>query len=287
MRLRYLLLAGALLARPARAQTVPALPADQARFEATYRFTYRLDSTAAATRTETMRLRAGSKLSRFESLNALRGDSVAEAAFATAKLQSAGSGAIPTISLKGMENPAFRSSFRGQIIYKVPANKQVVVADKIGTSNYVYQEQLPLVWAIGSATATVAGYACQRATTTWGGRTWEAWFTREVPVAEGPYKFYGLPGLIVKADDTRSHYVYELLSVRQLAAPVAIALPDANAKPIEKEKFTSSKVAYTRNSAEQMLANGNLRFNTPEEEASFRQKARERANRPTNPMELK
>jgi hypothetical protein len=36
-----------------------------------------------------------------------------------------------------------------------------------------------------------------------------------------------------------------------------------------------------------MLASGNIRFNTPEEETAFRQKARERAKRPTNPIELK
>jgi hypothetical protein len=134
MRSFCFLLAGTLLAAFARAQTVPALPADQARLECLYTFTYRLDSTAAATRTETMRLRVGSKLSRFESLNALRGDSLGEAAFAAAKLQSAGSGTIPTIDLKGLNNPAFRSSFRGQIIYKVPTSKQVVVTDKIFTS---------------------------------------------------------------------------------------------------------------------------------------------------------
>jgi GLPGLI family protein len=287
MRLRYLLLACPLLALPARAQTAPTLPADQARLECLYKFTYRLDSTTAATRTETMRLQIGSKLSRFESLNALRGDSVGEAAFAAAKLQSAGSGSIPTINLKGMENPAFRSSFRGQIIYKIPTSKQVVVTDKIFTSNYVYQEPFLLLWTVGPATATVAGYACQRATATWGGRTWEAWFTREVPVAEGPYKFYGLPGLIVKAGDMRNHYVYELIAVRKMATPTAIALPAANTTPIERDKFISSKAEYTRNSTNQMLANGNLRFNTPEEEAAFRQRARERAKRPTNPIELK
>jgi GLPGLI family protein len=276
------------LATAAQAQLAPPLPPDHARIECFYSLTYRLDSTAAATRTETMRLQLGSKWSRFESLNALRGDSILMAAITAGQAQAKAAGSMPTLDMGAMSmNTVYRSGFRGQTIFKTPTTKQVQVADLIGTVHYAYTEPSPPAWAIGTATATIAGYACQQATANWGGRTWQAWFTREVPVADGPYKFYGLPGLIVKVGDTRQHYVYELVALRRPPSPVAMKLPDSAAKPIAKDQFVTSKAAYARNALEQMMASGNIRFNTPEEEAQAKQKARERAKRPTNPVELK
>lgn len=272
-----------LLATTAQAQLAPPLSPDQARLECFYRLTYRPDSTAPATRTETMRLQVGSKWSRFESLTALRGDSMLTATVTAAEAQAKATGTTPTINMDG----TYRSGFRGQVIFKTPTALQVLVTDKMGTVPYTYTEPVPVAWAIGTATTTLAGYACQQATATWGGRTWQAWFTREVPVADGPYKFYGLPGLIVQVADTRQHYVYELVALRPLLAPVALMLPNPKAQAIAKDKFVAGKAAYTRNAMAQMLASGNVRFKTTEEEAQAQQKARERAKRPTNPVELK
>jgi hypothetical protein len=51
----------------------------------------------------------------------------------------------------------------------------VAVYNATGTSYYVYQEPATLfTWTITPTMATGAGYACQRAATTFGGRTWEA-----------------------------------------------------------------------------------------------------------------
>lgn len=287
MRLRYSLLAGSLLALPARAQTVPALPADQVRLEAIYRLKYRTDSTAPATRSDVMRLQIGSKASRFESLNAVRGDSVVEAAFKMAQSQAGTNGSTTNIDLGKVDMASFRTSFR-EVIFKVPAAKQLVFRDRIGLGKFAYAEPLDqLAWAISPATAAIAGYTCQRATTTYAGRHWEAWFTREVPVPEGPYKFYGLPGLIVKLADAGANYTYELARLRQLPAPIPMKVPEESAKSVSKAEFLAGKATDARAGFEQMLANGNIRFKTPEEETAFRQKARERAKRPTNPIELK
>ncbi len=287
MRFLYLpMLASALLALPARAQTVPALPADQVRLEIIYRLTYRTDSTAPATRSDIMRLQIGSKMSRFESLNAVRGDSLIEAAFNTSKNQAVTNGSITNIDMGKVDMTSFRTSFR-EVIFKIPAAKQLVFRDRIGLGKFAYAEPLDqLAWAILPTTATIAGYTCQRATTTYAGRHWEAWFTREVPIPEGPYKFYGLPGLIVKLADTGANYAYELARLRQLPAPIPMKVPEDNAKSISKTEFLKGKATDARAGLEQMLANGNIRFKTPEEETAFRQKARERAKRPTNPIEL-
>jgi GLPGLI family protein len=254
--------------------------------ECRYRLTYRPDSTDATTRTELTRLQLGSKLSRFETENALFLDSTLATTMATMGLAQQ-RGETPTVKIDNPDRSRFSTFFRG-VVFKVPAAQEVFLYDRIGATTYYYQEPAgPFAWAITPTTATVAGYACQRATASFGGRTWEAWFTRAVPIPDGPYKFYGLPGLIVKVADTRQQYVFELTQLRQLAPPVAIAPPKAGARLLPKADFVRSKADYDRNAFTQMMANGNFRFNTPEDAEKARLKAQERAKRKTNPLELR
>ena len=53
-------------------------------------------------------------------------------------------------------------------------------------------------WEITEDTMTVLNYLCHKATTSFRGRDYVAWFTLDIPVNEGPWKLYGLPGLILK-----------------------------------------------------------------------------------------
>jgi len=121
------------------------------------------------------------------------------------------------------------------VVFKVPTAQELFLYDRIGPATYYYQEPAsPFAWVI--TLATIAGYACQRATT-FGGRTWEAWFTRAVPIPDGLYKFYGLPGLIGKVGDTRGYYLFELTQLRQLAPLAAIAPPKAGARLLPKAEY--------------------------------------------------
>ena len=82
---------------------------------------------------------------------------------------------------------------------------RIIVYDQIAKfipTIFQYVEKKPLFdWKITGDTETVAGVHCQKASTVFGNRTWEAWFAPSIPVSDGPYKFYGLPGLIVKIND--------------------------------------------------------------------------------------
>ncbi|MGO4708602.1 GLPGLI family protein, partial [Chryseobacterium sp. 2TAF14] len=54
-------------------------------------------------------------------------------------------------------------------------------------------------------------YTLQKATTTFGGRNWTAWFSKEVNLSEGPYKFRGLPGLIFEVGDNNDNFIFKLV----------------------------------------------------------------------------
>lgn len=87
----------------------------------------------------------------------------------------------------------------------------------LGETEYQYEEILNHDWKLGSDTKTIKGYECRDATVSYGGRDWKAWYAINLPINVGPYKFRGLPGLIVKITDSTGDYDYELYSVDQRA----------------------------------------------------------------------
>ena len=80
--------------------------------------------------------------------------------------------------------------------------------------SYQYTERVPLQeWALQEDTLTICGYLCQKATCRFRGRDFVAWFAADIPVSNGPWKFGGLPGLILKVYDIDKHYVFECIKI--------------------------------------------------------------------------
>lgn len=71
-----------------------------------------------------------------------------------------------------------------------------------------------LKWKIENETKETSSMKTQKATTTYGGRNWTAWFTNEIPLQEGPYIFHGLPGLITDVSDDENNYFFSLIQIR-------------------------------------------------------------------------
>lgn len=65
-------------------------------------------------------------------------------------------------------------------------------------------------WKLHPETEVIEGYKCQKATMNHQGKEWTAWFTNEIPLPEGPYKFSGLSGLIVKMHDAQNTHRFTL-----------------------------------------------------------------------------
>ena len=122
------------------------------------------------------------------------------------------------LTQKFMSNPDLRpppGRFRYNIFKNFPHGK-MTTADHLPGDHFIYREELnSLLWEIKADTTSFQGYPVQKAVADYGGRTWVAWFTTEIPFRDGPYKFHGLPGLILNIHDTQNHYVFELLSVEK------------------------------------------------------------------------
>ncbi|WP_435522984.1 GLPGLI family protein [Chryseobacterium indoltheticum] len=65
-------------------------------------------------------------------------------------------------------------------------------------------------WKLLNDTKIEGQYTLQKAITTFGGRNWVAWFSKDVNLSEGPYKFRGLPGLIFEIEDDKNNFRFKL-----------------------------------------------------------------------------
>lgn len=99
-------------------------------------------------------------------------------------------------------------------VYKTYPSMRVQFVEKIASgftpANIGYNEEPKFNWKILSEKQKIGEYNTQKATTEFGGRKWTAWFSSDIPFQDGPYKFSGLPGLIVKIEDEGKNYSWIL-----------------------------------------------------------------------------
>ncbi|MBK1895631.1 GLPGLI family protein [Chryseobacterium sp. YIM B02567] len=98
-----------------------------------------------------------------------------------------------------------------------------------------------LQWNISSEKKKIGTYNAQKATLTYGGREWTAWFTNDISIHDGPYIFNGLPGLIVSIADSTGDYNFHLIQTKKFKD-----LYDARVKalPINWSKYEELAKSY-------------------------------------------
>jgi len=84
------------------------------------------------------------------------------------------------------------------------------IASGFTPMSIAYNENIKFDWKISNEKEKIGPYNTQKATADFGGRKWTAWFTTDLPFQDGPYKFSGLPGLIVKIEDDGKNYSWVL-----------------------------------------------------------------------------
>jgi GLPGLI family protein len=84
----------------------------------------------------------------------------------------------------------------------------------LNVADVYYSEDIPVQnWELFDDTLNIVGYLCQRAECNFRGRNYVAWFVPDIPVSNGPWKFDGLPGLILKVYDTNKKFVFECIGI--------------------------------------------------------------------------
>ena len=123
-------------------------------------------------------------------------------------------------------------------IFKNYPKGKIKTIDRVPLETYTFEEEMESPdWTLESDTLIVCGYTCKKAITTYFGRNYTAWYTPEIPISEGPWKFFGLPGLILKVEDDREHYSFECISIEKPTWCSTIYTRESKPYDVPKKRF--------------------------------------------------
>jgi hypothetical protein len=137
---------------------------------------------------------------------------------------------------------------------------------------------------IADSTKQILDYHCQMARCSFKGRTWTAWFTTDIPLDNGPWKLCGLPGLILRAYDSKQQYIFDCVGMKQAKEGENITYDT------KFDKYVSATmkefVDYQAKAVpEDMLSAAGIQIEVPEEmKAEFMKQMAKPM--PSNPIEL-
>lgn len=188
-----------------------------------------------------------------------------------------------SISFKGVPN----SKFKYYIVKDLNSiDTPIKIYDKIGSVNHMYEDATKIEWHLYNNKKNIAGFSCQMAKTKVFGRTFVAWFTSEVPINDGPYKFRGLPGLIIELYDEKNYFVFSLIRYQKQDIDIMTNLPELRLRKLimtSKEKFVLAKKNY-KEGVVSRIKSSTISNNVGEERIRQIQESIKKNN---NPIELK
>lgn len=122
--------------------------------------------------------------------------------------------------------------------YKDRNEKRIYTLDKesnlSATTVLLDEEIYPQEWTIHNDTTRILNYLCNKATTKFRGREYEVYFTPDIPVNEGPWKLYGLPGLILTAKTKDGVFSFNAIGIQGIDDKI-INLPDGKNSEVCKD----------------------------------------------------
>lgn len=131
--------------------------------------------------------------------------------------------------------PDRRTASISTVYQFVKLNELNIVQHFFG-NEYLIKSEIPKInWQISAAEKEIEGIKCQKATCSFKGRTYEAWFAADFPFPFGPWKLNGLPGLILEATDSKNEVSFICSGVEQLKTPYQISLPEKTISTTKKD----------------------------------------------------
>jgi GLPGLI family protein len=155
------------------------------------------------------------------------------------------------------------------IVEKTYPDYKVQFYNRIDMDEYKVSDGRKIDWKILPDQQKVGEFNAQKAVGNFAGRQWIAWFTTKIPIQDGPYKFNGLPGLIVKIEDRTNSHSFVLKEVKRLKAE-DVWISDDNRKRYDpliilsqdkyKKQFIDARNNPTKGMRQLMSRGGSVKF---------------------------
>lgn len=125
----------------------------------------------------------------------------------------------------------------------------------LSNKNHFYTDVLtPMEWVITNRTKTIDGMQCLKALTIFRGRAYSAWFNSNIAISEGPWKFGGLPGLIIELYDEDRHMYWKMKELTLSSEAIPLMPESTTDFATMKKEFNSAYKKYiAANKSEQSV----------------------------------
>jgi GLPGLI family protein len=135
--------------------------------------------------------------------------------------QQAGKESSPMTKIVVMGGPMLTLNKYGTLIneqiLKDYVNRKLTIWATMGPKDYKIETAWPNIsWKVHDEKKTIGKYNCQKATGSYGGRLYTAWFSPELHFQDGPWKLSGLPGLILEASDSRNEVMFTFKEISKI-----------------------------------------------------------------------
>lgn len=170
----------------------------------------------------------------------------------------------------------------------------------VGMTNYSVLDDRKLNWKLindksknSSEVDTILGFKVREANVSFAGRNWIAFYAPEIPYSDGPYKFRGLPGLLLKLYDEKLHYIFEIIGLRKIKKvydnSIMKRMKQYGMQTIEVSMNDYKKIVNKVNKNPKVVSyeiQGNTSLNIPKEIADEISESRSKKISKNNPIEL-
>ena len=212
---------------------------DTTRFVVSYRMLYERRPENEQPMEDLLLLQVGRNVTKFYSYKTWQTDSLVRVTPPEQVLANLGS------FHGGVQDVIFRDQEAGRLTH----------IDQIDMDHLLYTEPLPAIdWELADGERTILGYACRRARCSFRGRNYEAWYAPDIAVSVGPWKFGGLPGLILAIRDDAGVLDLEATGVEERVEPIRMTQRNymkASRKKYRelKQKIMTDPIGYLTNNS--------------------------------------
>lgn len=224
---------------------------DTTRFVVSYRMRYQQRPENEHPMEDLLLLEVGSRRTQFYSYKTWQTDSLVRVTPPEQIMANLGS------FHSGVRDELFRDQTTGRLTH----------TDQIGMDHLLYSEPLPAIdWELEEGERSILGYACRLARCTFRGRSYEAWYAPEIAVSAGPWKFGGLPGLILAIRDDSGVLDLEATGVEQRIEP--IRMTERNYMKTNRRKYLELKQRAMTDPVGYLTGNSNVRMTIKSEDGT-------------------
>ncbi|MCD0478163.1 GLPGLI family protein [Chryseobacterium sp. LC2016-29] len=158
----------------------------------------------------------------------------------------------------------------GSVLYVVEKSYpdfEIDFFNNLDMTKYKVSDTRKMNWKILPEKEKIGEFNTQKASLNFAGRIWTAWFVSDIPIQDGPYKFHGLPGLIIKIEDKTKSHSFVLKEIKKSNSDQEWVSDNnkksfSNTISIDQEKYKKQVVDFRNNPTKGMrqMLSGNTKI---------------------------